>query len=142
MPEKIQKNYLATYTKPALRTKLKEKIKKETKGGKSNQWSARKSQLLNKEYEAQGGDYKNKGQKIKSQESLSKWTKEDWQTSDKKPARRKKITTRYLPKSVWEKLPAKEQKKANKTKIQGSKGGKRSVKNTPKTRKVMKKNKA
>jgi len=35
------------------------KIKAGTKGGKSGQWSARKAQMLAKEYKANGGGYRN-----------------------------------------------------------------------------------
>ena len=38
--------------------RLFEKIKVGTKGGKAGQWSARKAQLLAKEYKAKGGGYK------------------------------------------------------------------------------------
>ena len=41
-----------------MRKRLFEKIKAGTKGGKAGQWSARKAQLLAKEYKAQGGGYK------------------------------------------------------------------------------------
>ena len=34
------------------------KIKASTKGGKAGQWSARKAQMLAKEYKAKGGGYK------------------------------------------------------------------------------------
>jgi hypothetical protein len=46
------------YTKPTMRKRLFEKIKAGTKGGKAGQWSARKAQLLAKEYKAKGGGYK------------------------------------------------------------------------------------
>ena len=51
-------NSAGNYTKPTLRKRLFEKIKSGTKGGKSGQWSARKAQLLAKEYKAAGGGYK------------------------------------------------------------------------------------
>ena len=51
-------NSAGNYTKPSLRKRLFEKIKSGTKGGKSGQWSARKAQLLAKEYKAAGGGYK------------------------------------------------------------------------------------
>ena len=46
------------YTKPALRERIKKKIMASTKGGKSGQWSARKAQMLAKQYKAAGGGYK------------------------------------------------------------------------------------
>ena len=51
-------NSAGNYTKPALRERLFKKIKAGTRGGKAGQWSARKAQLLAKEYEAAGGGYK------------------------------------------------------------------------------------
>jgi hypothetical protein len=51
-------NEAGNYTKPALRKRLFEKIKAGTRGGKAGQWSARKAQLLAKEYKAAGGGYK------------------------------------------------------------------------------------
>ena len=50
--------YEEKYTKPDLRRRLKEEIKESDRGGDPGQWSARKSQLLVKEYEKQGGGYK------------------------------------------------------------------------------------
>ena len=44
-----------SYTDPELRQRIKDEIVKGDKGGKPGQWSARKSQLLAHEYEAQGG---------------------------------------------------------------------------------------
>ena len=51
-------NKADNYTKPTMRKRLFEKIKAGTKGGKAGQWSARKAQLLAKEYKAKGGGYK------------------------------------------------------------------------------------
>ena len=51
-------NEAGNYTQPALRKRLFNKITAGTKGGKSGQWSARKAQLLAKEYKAAGGGYK------------------------------------------------------------------------------------
>ena len=51
-------NKAGNYTKPTLRKRLFERIKAGTKGGKAGQWSARKAQLLAKEYKAKGGGYK------------------------------------------------------------------------------------
>lgn len=58
-----------------------------SKGGKPGQWSARKAQLLAKEYEEAGGGYK--GEKNASQESLSRWSKEKWMTKDEYEKRQK-----------------------------------------------------
>lgn len=51
-------NKAGNYTKPTMRKRLFESIKAGTRGGKSGQWSARKAQLLAKEYKAAGGGYK------------------------------------------------------------------------------------
>lgn len=55
---KSKVNQAKVYTKPSMRKELFEKIKKSTKGGNSGEWSARKAQLLAKEYKAKGGGYK------------------------------------------------------------------------------------
>jgi hypothetical protein len=51
-------NEAGNYTKPTMRKRLFEKIKSGTKGGKAGQWSARKAQMLAKEYKDAGGGYK------------------------------------------------------------------------------------
>ena len=51
-------NEAGNYTKPTMRKRLFTKIKAVTKGGKAGQWSARKAQMLAKEYKAAGGGYK------------------------------------------------------------------------------------
>jgi hypothetical protein len=51
-------NAAGNYTKPTMRKALFEKIKAGTKGGDPNEWSARKAQMLAKEYKAKGGGYK------------------------------------------------------------------------------------
>ena len=51
-------NKAGNYTKPTMRKRLFESIKRGTKGGKAGQWSARKAQLLAKNYKAAGGGYK------------------------------------------------------------------------------------
>ena len=63
MPKKKSKtkskvNEAGNYTKPTVRKNLFNKIKSGTKGGKAGQWSARKAQMLAKEYKAKGGGYK------------------------------------------------------------------------------------
>jgi hypothetical protein len=52
-------NEANAYTKPGMRKSLFESIKaRATQGTKPGQWSARKAQLLAKEYKAKGGRYK------------------------------------------------------------------------------------
>ena len=55
---KSRVNEAGNYTKPTLRKRLFEKIKAGSKGGKPGQWSARKAQMLAREYKAAGGGYK------------------------------------------------------------------------------------
>lgn len=58
MKTKSKVNSAGVYTKPTMRKALFEKIKAGSKGGDSGEWSARKAQLLAKEYKAKGGGYK------------------------------------------------------------------------------------
>ena len=62
MPPKKKKksrvNESGNYTKPAMRKRLFNKIKAGSKGGKPGQCSARKAQMLAKQYKAAGGGYK------------------------------------------------------------------------------------
>ncbi len=52
-------NAAGNYTKPGMRKSLFEKIKGQaTQGTAAGQWSARKAQLLAKQYKAKGGGYK------------------------------------------------------------------------------------
>lgn len=57
--KKSRVNEAGNYTKPTLRKKLFKQIMAGSRGGNPGQWSARKAQLLAKEYEAAGGGYKN-----------------------------------------------------------------------------------
>jgi len=52
-------NEAGNYTKPAMRKRLFNKILRGSKGGRAGQWSARKAQMLAREYKAAGGGYKN-----------------------------------------------------------------------------------
>lgn len=51
-------NEAGNYTKPEMRKALFKKIKAGSKGGDPGEWSARKAQMLAKEYKAKGGGYK------------------------------------------------------------------------------------
>jgi hypothetical protein len=55
---KSRVNEAGNYTKPAMRKRLFQKIMRGGKGGKPGQWSARKAQMLAREYKAAGGGYK------------------------------------------------------------------------------------
>jgi hypothetical protein len=50
-------NEAGNYTKPGMRKTLFRRIKASDKGGKPGQWSARKAQMLAKEYKSKGGGY-------------------------------------------------------------------------------------
>ena len=51
-------NAAGNYTKPTMRKRLFNRIKAGDKGGKPGQWSARKAQMLAKQYKGRGGGYK------------------------------------------------------------------------------------
>jgi hypothetical protein len=56
---KSKVNEAGNYTKPGMRKSLFEKIKGQSvQGTGAGQWSARKAQLLAKQYKAKGGGYK------------------------------------------------------------------------------------
>ena len=56
---KSKVNEAGNYTKPGMRKSLFEKIKGQaTQGTAAGQWSARKAQLLAKQYKAKGGGYR------------------------------------------------------------------------------------
>ena len=56
---KSKVNEANAYTKPGMRKSLFESIKsRAVQGTKAGQWSARKAQLLAKQYKAKGGGYK------------------------------------------------------------------------------------
>lgn len=107
---------------PALWKRIVARIKAGSKGGRPGQWSARKAQLAVAAYKKAGGGYK--GKKSKSN-SLSKWTKQKWTTSDGKPSEGKK---RYLPAKAWKNLTASEKRATNAAKAKGNKKGKQFVK--------------
>ncbi len=93
----------AKYTKQALRKRLKRPIQASSKGGRSGEWSARKSQRLLQEYEHHGGDCRRNGSRDEAK-SLHAWTNEDWQAKDGGKAGNVPTTKRYLPKRAWDLL--------------------------------------
>ena len=56
--KKSSVNKAGNYTKPTMRKRLFQKIKASSKGGRPGQWSARKAQMLAKQYKAKGGGYR------------------------------------------------------------------------------------
>ena len=53
-------NAAGNYTKPTMRKRLFNRIKRGSKGGPAGVWSARKAQMLAREYRAAGGGYRKK----------------------------------------------------------------------------------
>jgi len=120
---------MARYTDPKLRKRLKDEIKASDKGARPGQWSARKSQLLVKEYENQGGGYQ--GPRDERQQSLRRWGREKWQTREGGTrARQDGETKRYLPKRAWEQLPEEERRATDTKKRKASRSGRQYVANT------------
>ena len=100
--------------------KLWENIKKKLLKENDNKWSARLAQQAVKEYKKRGGKYE--GEKQKKDNSLSKWTNENWGyvLGDK--------NGRYLPLKVRKDLTPEQKKRTNKNKKIGTKKG---IKNVP-----------
>lgn len=57
---KSKVNAAGVYTNPGMRKTIFERIKAGSKGGDAGEWSARKAQMMAKEYKAKGGGYKTK----------------------------------------------------------------------------------
>ena len=68
----------------------------------------------------------------KSQESLRKWTKQKWRTSDGSKSEGKK---RYLPDAAWKSLSPAERSATNRAKAEGSREGKQFVSQPEKIKK-------
>jgi hypothetical protein len=96
---------------PAKWKRIVASVKAGSKGGNPGQWSARKAQLAVLRYKKSGGSYSGP----KTETGLSKWTKQDWTTSDGKPSGGKK---RYLPKAAWAALSKAEKASTNRAKAE------------------------
>jgi hypothetical protein len=106
-------------------------VKAGSVGGKANEWSARKAQLVVLRYKKAGGGYI--GSKSASQKSLKKWTSEKWGNSSAKVTENVKktgLTARYLPAKAWTKLSNSEKQATNNKKLFASKNGKQFIANT------------
>ena len=116
----------AVKTQPEKWERIKSQVKASGKGGSPGQWSGRKAQLATQKYKASGGGYK--GPK-KADNSLSKWSKEDWGTKSGKPSTQgpKATGERYLPKAAREKLTPSEYAATTRAKREGMKAGKQFV---------------
>lgn len=101
-------------THPKLWRTIQQKWLKGSKGGVAGKWNARKAQLAVQEYKRKSqekyGDsgYKTPKTKAKMRDnSLNKWTQEDWGYIDGKKG------NRYLPKTVRDKLTPSEKRREN-----------------------------
>lgn len=112
----------AKKSNPGLWKRIVARIKAGSKGGKPGQWSARKAQLAVLAYKKAGGKYS--GEK-ESNNSLSKWTKEEWGTKSGKPSL--ETGERYLPKAAREALSSKEYSRTTRAKRIGMAMGKQFV---------------
>lgn len=117
---------VAKKTDPGKWRRIVASVKASGKGGKPGQWSARKAQLATQRYKSAGGGYK--GPKS-SDNSLSKWTKEEWGTKSGKPSTQgpKATGERYLPKAARNKLTAAEYAATTRAKREGTRAGKQFV---------------
>lgn len=134
MAAKHPKDWATKYTDPDLRARLKDEVQADDKGGRPGQWSARKSQLLQAAYEREGGGYL--GEKDASQQHLSQWTQEDWQTADGSADattgsadEHGGASKRYLPKAAWDELSDAEKRETDAAKAEGSRQGEQFVAN-------------
>lgn len=116
----------ATKTDPGKWKRIVSQVKASGKGGAPGQWSARKAQLATQKYKDSGGGYK--GPK-KADNSLSRWTREDWGTRSGKPSTQGSEATgeRYLPRRAREKLTASEYAATTRAKREGMRQGKQYV---------------
>ena len=112
----------AKKSNPSLWKRIVASVKAGTKGGRAGQWSARKAQIAVARYKKAGGGYKGKK---KASNSLSKWSKQKWRTSDGSKSRGKK---RYLPDAAWKALSPAERRATNRAKAAGNRKGKQFVK--------------
>lgn len=124
---------MSAYTDNAKRERIKKRIMAGSDGGRPGQWTARKAQRLAQEYKKAGGGYT--GPKTKKQRSLSKWTKQNWRTSDGSKSEGKK---RYLPDKAWKNMTPAEKRATNRAKAKGNREGKQFV---PQPKKIAKKTK-
>lgn len=88
-----------------------EQAKQEAKAKMGGKHSARAMQLAVKLYKDKGGTYSGK-KPAPSNNSMRKWTKQDWQTRPGTPEiaqRSDGATARYLPKKKWDSLSHKQQ---------------------------------
>ena len=119
-PRYAEGGKVATKSNPGLWKRIVASVKAGSKGGDAGEWSARKAQLAVQQYKKSGGSYKGP----KKETSLSKWTKQEWNTSSGKPSEGKR---RYLPKAAWSALSTAQKAATNKAKAEGNRQGKQFV---------------
>jgi hypothetical protein len=105
-------------TKPKLWEKVKAELLAGDKGGKPDQWSARKAQMAVREYRRRGGDYHGAR---KTGDSLKQWSDQDWGT--KSGERSRDTGERYLPKKTRKKLTESEYAATSEKKKKDTKKG-------------------
>lgn len=108
----------AKRTDPALWERVKRRITQGEKGGRRGEWSARKAQLAVQEYKRRGGGYQ--GAK-RADNSLRRWTKEDWGTGSGKRSR--DSGERYLPKTARKALSKDEYRRTSAKKRRDTRAG-------------------
>ena len=113
-------------TDPELWERVKRNLTRSDKGGKPDQWSARKAQLAVQEYRRRGGGYR--GRKPK-ETSLEQWTEEEWGTR----SGRKSLETgeRYLPKEARKELSDEEYRATSRKKRRDLRRGKQHSRQPP-----------
>lgn len=112
------RSHIAIKSNPKLWEQVKDKVTASSKGGEPGKWSARKAQIAVKLYKEKGGTYR--GSRSRSN-SLTKWSKEDWNYIGGKGSDPKKHKGRYLPRAIRERLSPAQKRSENKRK--GSKVG-------------------
>jgi hypothetical protein len=96
-----------------------EQAKRDAVASMGGKHSARAMQQAVRLYKERGGEYKGK-KPPSSENSLKKWTKQEWQTrpgTPEKAERKDGSTSRYLPKEKWKSLSKSEQVATDKKKL-------------------------
>lgn len=106
---------MSQVTDPKLWAKIKHKWHVGDKGGVPGQWNARKAQLAVQEYKKLGGTYTTA--RPSRNNSLVRWTHEDWGYIDGKKG------NRYLPAKIRQELSPREKRVENRRKRSATKAG-------------------
>lgn len=96
-----------------------EQAKRDAVASMGGKHSARAMQQAVRLYKERGGEYKG-SKPSASENSMAKWTKQEWQTrpgTPEKAERKDGSTSRYLPKEKWESLSKKEQVATDRKKL-------------------------